>query len=61
MFCCFSVWWSARADLKKMSTPRTNKMVVESAHPYSHHADRKETVLIEGAKKLVVSFDDRSR
>ncbi|CAN0181713.1 unnamed protein product [Pylaiella littoralis] len=52
---------SSSEDLKKMSAPRTNKVVVESEHPYSHHADRKETVHIEGAKKLLVSFDDRSR
>lgn len=49
------------ADLKKMATPRATKVVVESEHPYSNNADRKETVRIEGAKKLVISFDDRSR
>ena len=51
----------ARADLKKMAAPQTKKVVLESEHPYSHNADRKETVRIEGAKKLIVSFDDRSR
>lgn len=52
---------SARADLKKMAAPQTKKMVLETAHPYSHNADRKETVRIEGAKKLIISFDDRTR
>ncbi|CAN0118223.1 unnamed protein product, partial [Ectocarpus sp. 12 AP-2014] len=52
---------SSQDDLKKMATPRATKVVVESEHPYSHNADRKETVRIEGAKKLVISFDDRSR
>lgn len=50
-----------RADLKKMAAPQTRKMVLESEHPYSHNADRKETVRIEGAKKLIISFDDRTR
>lgn len=53
--------WSARADLKKLATPQTKKVVLESEHPYAHNADRKETVRIDGAKKLIVSFDDRSR
>ncbi|CAM9280265.1 unnamed protein product, partial [Ectocarpus sp. 13 AM-2016] len=52
---------NSQDDLKKMATPRATKVVVESEHPYSHNADRKETVRIEGAKKLVISFDDRSR
>lgn len=56
-----SVMATGPADLKKMATPRAAKVVVESEHPYSHNADRKETVRIEGAKKLVISFDDRSR
>ncbi|CAM9863518.1 unnamed protein product, partial [Hapterophycus canaliculatus] len=44
-----------------MATPRATRVVLESEHPYAHNADRKETVRIEGAKKLIVSFDDRSR
>lgn len=57
----FDVRWSMRTDLKKMATPRATRVVLESEHPYAHNADRKETVRIEGAKKLIVCFDDRSR
>lgn len=53
--------WLTRADLRKMATPQTKTVVLESDHPYAHNADRKETVRVEGAKKLIISFDDRTR
>lgn len=34
---------------------------LETEHPYTNNADWKETVRIEGAKKLIITFDDRSR
>ncbi|CAM9143892.1 unnamed protein product [Scytosiphon promiscuus] len=52
---------SSEEDLKKMATPRATRVVLESEHPYAHNADRKEAVRIEGAKKLIICFDDRSR
>eukprot|EP00752_Nemacystus_decipiens_P002251 g2132.t2 len=52
---------SSQEDLKKMAAPQPKKAVLESEHPYTHNADRKETVRIEGAKKLIISFDDRTR
>lgn len=53
--------WFLTSDLGKVATQGAKKLVFETEHPYSHNADRKQTVRIEGAKKLIVTFDDRSR
>lgn len=37
------------------------KVVLETEHPYAHNADRKETVKVDGAKKLFIAFDERTR
>ena len=41
--------------------PAAKPLTLETEHPYTNNADWKETVRIEGAKKLIVTFDDRSR
>ena len=39
-----------------------NKVVVkESAHPYAHNVHSSETCVFKGAKKLIVTFDSKSR
>lgn len=50
----------ARTGLGKM-VPAAKPLSLETEHPYANNADWKETVRIEGAKKLIVTFDDRSR
>lgn len=40
---------------------KAKKLVFESEHPYAHNADRKQAVRVEGATKLIITFDDRSR
>lgn len=51
---------SPRITDKKRS-PVVQRIVLETDHPYAHNADRKEMVKIEGARKLIVSFDERTR
>lgn len=49
----------ARTDKKR--SPLVQRLVLETQHPYAHNADRRETVRIEGARKLLVTFDERTR
>lgn len=49
------------AGFPKVASPSAKNLVFESAHPYMHNADQKQAVRVEGAKKLMISFDERSR
>ncbi|CAM9310758.1 unnamed protein product [Chrysoparadoxa australica] len=49
----------AQHEKEGPSTPKV--LVFESDHPYQHNANRKQVVEIKGAKKLLISFDPRTR
>lgn len=46
---------------KKGAWSLPTPLVLESAHPYEHNADRRETVRVKGARKLLINFDERTR
>lgn len=53
-------YWLARTGLGRMA-PTAKPFSLETEHPYANNADWKETVRTPGARKLIVTFDDRSR
>lgn len=61
LFLAIFDFWFANAGEGKTRSLVAQKLVLETEHPYAHNADRKELVKVNGARKLIVSFDERTR